>query len=1076
MKHKLKLSFWALGILVLVLSQLFILAPAPKAFAATSLFDDTKTNTYNFSVYTAFRTCLSGLSSNSAIDPSSRDMNFLTNTTAIVGFAGSDGNNEDGQASCAETLNLWKSIAGYADVTTVLSELGFQKGAQACQTSGTTSTSQTCVDTWVIGSGGKNSILDKQASIAKSKNIPTSLPTWGRYMLAYTALQAKCSSTPTNTGPAQTSTTTGVSTKVVADNTGALTAVTYYPSTSESVSTFPGQKSDSSCKYLIDVMNDASVGAAAFSTAIINNRIDSTVSIAETAICDKLGLTGKAKDNCEIDFNGYIKACIDTYYKGNAYASAVSRAQPFDPTFVAECVEGKAKSGGYTILASEISAILSDAQDQTTPDDTSATTNTDPCAVLGNDVPMRWLACALLTAGAGAATVFYNMVQTLLYMPTSSIFTQNFTQVASTFRIIGMALIIIAGLIMIIAQATGSDLVDAYTIKKVLPKLGIALVGMAVALPLLKFAVNITNDLGIAAGDVIVRLGGSGAGGASATITDNIGAIFLGLAGVTVAGVVWGWAALTFIGTAALGLLIGVIVLAVRQMAIIVLIMIAPLAIAASVLPGTDKLWKFWRSTLLSTLMMFPIIMMFLKAGEFMAGIFASMATTENNGLFTVLGAIIYFAPYFMIPLAFKMAGGLISTVFGMMNDRGKGLFDRMSKFRSGYGQTHRERTVGRQMLSARADMQRGLKRAASGMDTTRFGGRIGSRVLRGMGAAVGGYNLEAQVSQRQAAVAKEVNDQIATGVDDEIRGLSVDKRAALQKGKEGVDWQWKTEADGSRRRQFRTLGGAWVDEAAVDEGHRRWGRDHFAQQAALSYEMRKANSEEDVERISSGYRALAKDAWGMTDTEASGAWIGAAFENQSQHIEFKKTDWGTGDVNYDSLADEIYEKKGSYPLAQMHSRTIERLKQGYKEAQDVVNAPGADSDSAEYKKARERMMKIEAITETFMSEFGGSGGIQYDDKGQPIAMVPPTAQAQRQQSQGAGQAGSQQPYRTANTPGAAHVAERVQELAVLTGAFNAAPSGTYDTDTHAAAPTRTVKSDGTTINLDPNNQGQNRP
>jgi hypothetical protein len=74
---------------------------------------------------------------------------------------------------------------------------------------------------------------------------------------------------------------------------------------------------------------------------------------------------------------------------------------------------------------------------------------------------------------------------------------------------------------------------------------------------------------------------------------------------------------------------------------------------------------------------MFPLIAAFIAAGR----VFAVVA---NNG--TAIGQLIgfaaYFAPYFLLPLAFRFAGGALRGIGGFVNDRGRGGFDRLRKYR----------------------------------------------------------------------------------------------------------------------------------------------------------------------------------------------------------------------------------------------------------------------------------------------------------------------------------------------------------------------------------------------------------
>ena len=48
------------------------------------------------------------------------------------------------------------------------------------------------------------------------------------------------------------------------------------------------------------------------------------------------------------------------------------------------------------------------------------------------------------------------------------------------------------------------------------------------------------------------------------------------------------------------------------------------------------------------------------------------------------LAIILYIVPYFLIPFTFKLAGGLMSTIFSIANDRTKGPFDKLKNVREG--------------------------------------------------------------------------------------------------------------------------------------------------------------------------------------------------------------------------------------------------------------------------------------------------------------------------------------------------------------------------------------------------------
>ncbi|MBI3624455.1 hypothetical protein HY218_02360 [Candidatus Saccharibacteria bacterium] len=562
----------------------------------------------------------------------------------------------------------------------------------------------------------------------------------------------------------------------------------------------------------------------------------------------------------------------------------------------------------------------------------------------------------------------------------------DFYKAWASMRTIALVLLILIGLVMVIAQAISIGPLDAYTVRKIMPRLALAVIGISLSWPIMRGLVILSNDLGNATRGIIQApfIGlplPSLSVQSQSILTGSFGAGLFALGPLGM---------LSFVATAAMAVIIAFAVLLIRQIVIALLAILAPLAIILFILPNTQKAWNLWWDSFIKALLMFPIIAAFIAAGRVFARV--SVATDIANGKTGAEGT-------------FRLAGGALGTIGGFVNDRGRGAFDRLKKFRQERGAQRRER-LGRRILGTRADWQKRLQDAGS---NTKFGA-VRRLAARQASRVVGGYNVQGADALRRAAVGKELNDQIATGRDDEIRGLSVDKKTAAQRiNNDGI-------------KQFQTLGGAWVSEAAVDAGHRRWGNDTYAQQASLSYEMRKANTEEQLQGLAQNYHNVAK-AWNLTDNQAAGAWIGAAFENQNQHLEYKYTDWKTGGMSADKAAEfatEVYEKKGSYPLAQMSSNTIDSLGIAYDQA-----VSSGDFDTQK---------QIQGIADTFMYR-GGAGGIgAVGEDERPIAL-------------GGGGRVDQ-----ANTPGAAHVAEQVRKLAVHVGVYQP-PDPTTNTQSSGPPP-----------------------
>jgi hypothetical protein len=251
------------------------------------------------------------------------------------------------------------------------------------------------------------------------------------------------------------------------------------------------------------------------------------------------------------------------------------------------------------------------------------------------------------------------------------------------FRDIALALLVIVGLIIIIAQALGMEILDAYTIRKMLPRVLIATIGITLSWSIMRFLVTLSNDLGYGVGNLLSapfsKVGIDiqfGAGGSILTTAVAGGALavfdLFGLLG--------------FVGTALVAVVITFIVLIIRQLAVILLIILAPIAMIAYVLPGTQRYYKFWWESLSKMLLMFPMIVALIATGHIFAAIASSNASTAGPGptqlADTIIAIFAYFAPYFMVPLTFRFSGTLMGTIGGAVNSRGAGARSALQNFR----------------------------------------------------------------------------------------------------------------------------------------------------------------------------------------------------------------------------------------------------------------------------------------------------------------------------------------------------------------------------------------------------------
>lgn len=296
---------------------------------------------------------------------------------------------------------------------------------------------------------------------------------------------------------------------------------------------------------------------------------------------------------------------------------------------------------------------------------------------------MDWIICPVIKLVSSTVAGLDNLVTNLLEVDkkvvdeTDANAGARYYKAWQSFRNLALGILVIAALIMLIGQALGFEVLDAYTLKKVMPRLVIAIIGIALSWQLMKWFVLFTNDLGFGIrrliyapftdgmGDKVILQGGANA----ILWLLSFGAI----AALKIGGL--GFA----VGSALLGLAVAIIVMLMRQIVVVLLLMLAPIAIACYVLPNTQGMWKLWHESFTKALLMFPIIMGFLAAGR----VFAMVSSGPDSGVVGQLIAFFaYILPYFLIPVTFKFAGGAMRTVGGFANDRSRGMFDRMKKGR----------------------------------------------------------------------------------------------------------------------------------------------------------------------------------------------------------------------------------------------------------------------------------------------------------------------------------------------------------------------------------------------------------
>ncbi|MDB5183205.1 MAG: hypothetical protein JWO47_989 [Candidatus Saccharibacteria bacterium] len=241
-------------------------------------------------------------------------------------------------------------------------------------------------------------------------------------------------------------------------------------------------------------------------------------------------------------------------------------------------------------------------------------------------------------------------------------------------------------LVMVIGTAINVGPFDAYTVKKALPRMVVGVIFIALSWYLCLFVINLTNVVGGGVKGIIEQPFVSSTGRCPTEITlscvfdggvesfvNNVILLLPAIAALIL--IVW-----FFLGTILLFLAVTYGVIVLRQIFLVALLLVSPLAILPWIFPMNNKLWKAWWDSFSRLLLVYPLMMILISVGHVFAYI---IDTTNAGGIASFLFKIAaYILPLVFIPAAFKFAGGAFATISGMANDKSKGLFDRQKKGR----------------------------------------------------------------------------------------------------------------------------------------------------------------------------------------------------------------------------------------------------------------------------------------------------------------------------------------------------------------------------------------------------------
>ena len=299
---------------------------------------------------------------------------------------------------------------------------------------------------------------------------------------------------------------------------------------------------------------------------------------------------------------------------------------------------------------------------------------------------LSWMLCPAIADGAATATGLLGSITDLTATHKSIIeqFSDQNSDIYkawSSFRNLANIGFVIMLLVVVFSQVTNLG-ISNYNIKKILPKLIITAVLVNFSYLILGVAIDLSHIIGNGIGSAIRTIAGESMSAEASAQASSIVSTIAGM--VTGAGLIGGGVAIAttgpalilpvvlFVITTVISVFFGFIMLTIRQAAIIMVIVLAPLAMVLYALPNTAAITKKYISTLKALLMLYPMFVLATSAGALASTIIVG---TSTDMLMLIVGGLLNVLPYFAIPsMTSKSLAGLGAITSGFDKIRGGAL------------------------------------------------------------------------------------------------------------------------------------------------------------------------------------------------------------------------------------------------------------------------------------------------------------------------------------------------------------------------------------------------------------------
>lgn len=337
-----------------------------------------------------------------------------------------------------------------------------------------------------------------------------------------------------------------------------------------------------------------------------------------------------------------------------------------------------------------------------------------------------WIVCPITNTLAGAMDWLFNVLSGFLTVrPAQTNQDSALYRAWSFMRNFANIAFVIGFLVLIYSQLTSMG-ISNYGIKKTLPRLIIAAILVNVSYWVCAIAIDASNIFGYALQDIFIGMRNAIVGGDSnswdvvswqsvagfilsgGTATAALGIGAFGVLSGTVGGAIFLF--IPIIVGVLMAVLVALLIMAARQAIITVLVILAPLAFVAYLLPNTEKYFDKWRGLFMTMLLVFPMFSV-LFGGAQLAG--TAIIQNANSINLIILGMATQVAPVVVTPFLIKFSGSLLGRIAGMVNNPNRGAIDRTRKWAQERAGQHKDRVLG-------SKNARGISKATQGINNRR--------------------------------------------------------------------------------------------------------------------------------------------------------------------------------------------------------------------------------------------------------------------------------------------------------------------------------------------------------------------